>query len=305
MPKTARDPNVPVRIGLVGFGRLAQDYYVPALQSIAGAEVVGVVDPLEASLTQARILLPGTSAHTALDAWLQMDAVDALIVSSPPSHHLSAWRSASAHKLPVLMEKPFPLPNELSELREDEPWARLMVNFNRRFWPGYEQLRNWIQKGACGDFESATIRLITDAKKWSTVTQHRFEPGEGGALCDLGFQVADLTMHLFGQAVVSVRAERANDSDILHLEFGLENGSAVHCEVGYADTNCEAVVIRGSERVLRSDNPNYMVWMDRPERAMKGLKRVGDFMALATRGFFRSRSMLRFTVKAAIESFVD
>ncbi|MCH9675594.1 MAG: Gfo/Idh/MocA family oxidoreductase [Gammaproteobacteria bacterium] len=295
----------------MGFGRLAQDYYVPAMQAIPNVQVTGVVDPLAKSLAQARVLLPEAQSETDLDGWLRSAALDALVVATPPSQHLSDWRSACNAGLPVFMEKPFPLPNEVSQLTENEPWDKLMVNFNRRFWPGYLRVKELIEEqralGTAGAAH-ATIRLRTNAAKWSTVTTHRFDEQEGGALCDLGYQATDLATHLFSQSVKAVQAARtgAGPDEAVSMKLVLVDDTVVDCEVGYGDTNSEQVIVRTARGEIRSDNPNYLVWHHTSDAAIaKALRRAADFGALAYRGFFRNRSMLRYSVYVALRRFVD
>ena len=47
-----------LRIGLVGFGRLARDYYLPAFRTLDGCRLVGIADPLPASRAAASASLP-------------------------------------------------------------------------------------------------------------------------------------------------------------------------------------------------------------------------------------------------------
>src|SRR3954468_2113775 len=144
----------PFRLGLAGFGRLARQYYCPALRGLEGVGQVLVADPLEASRDAARREVPaarvfsdaaplvGPGARVFSDAADRLaQKPDALIVATPPSTHLALWSAAVRAGVPVLMEKPFVL---LGELAKATGTAReqslLMIDFNRRFWRPYQRV---------------------------------------------------------------------------------------------------------------------------------------------------------------------
>ena len=118
------------------------------------------------------------------------------------------WRGACQRGIPVFMEKPFLLRDEIAhieELRAATP--RLMINFNRRFWPTYQSLRNRVHSGEIGTLKHAEFVLHVNIAKWCSVTQHRLYPSEGGALFDLGSQILDLARTIVGQEPVSLEAK--------------------------------------------------------------------------------------------------
>lgn len=297
-----------LRVGLVGFGRLAQDYYVPALRASPWPLRLAVADPGANSLKAAQRLLPGASRYQDHQELLAREALDALLVASPPSTHLAVWRAASALNLPVFMEKPFPLSHELGHIDPADPaWSRLMVDFSRRFWPPYRQIAGLVGAKRVGPVVSARFRLQVDPQPWSTVSDHRSQPGEGGALHDLGSQILDLAVMIIGEAPQHVRAARATTArgECYQIELDFPGGAIAQCEFGYAERGEESVCVRGEQGVLSLDNPNFAV---HPLHGRSKLARLGrrgvDLATLGYRGLYRSRSMLRYSVREALMNFL-
>ncbi|HYJ80696.1 MAG TPA: Gfo/Idh/MocA family oxidoreductase [Longimicrobiaceae bacterium] len=293
----------PPRLAIVGFGRLARSYYLPALRGLGHPGPVAVADPLAASRAAAGAALPGVPVYAAARELLAAQAPDAVLVASPPSTHLETWNEAAAAGVAVFMEKPFLLAHQLAAFAAPAPGgAPLMVDFNRRFWPPYRRVAELVRGGRAGAIQAATLRLHADAARWSTVTSHRQAPGEGGALHDLGSHLLDLAWVVFGREPSAVRA-RQSGAD-LHVALGLEGGLTVACEMGYTSGNREQVEIRGSHGTIRVRNPNGAVhFHPAGSRRPHALDRVEDAATLVTRALL-GRTMLRESVRAALGEFL-
>lgn len=297
-------------LGIIGFGRLAQGYYVPALRALPGALQISVADPLEQSRAAARERLRGVRTYTDYHELLQRERLDAVLVASSPSTHLEVWNEAAARKLPVFMEKPFLLAGELNRIdRTDPAWQRLMVNFNRRFWPPYCRLSQWTRDGSIGRLFHAKFTLKSDISAWSTVSTHRLADGEGGVLYDVGSPVLDLVDMMFNEQPTEIMARQSRSSSLygqLQLELHYDSDLAVECDLAYGNRNQESVMICGAGGRLRLDNPNYCVWLERqPSALSKSIRGCCNTAVLGYRGVFRGRSMLRYTVHASIAKFIE
>jgi predicted dehydrogenase len=217
------------------------------------------------------------------------------------------WRQAAARGVPVFMEKPFLLAPELDRVNPaDRSWAALMVDFNRRFWPGYERIARLIRAGAVGRPLQAALTLQASVLAWSPAGGHRLAEGEGGVLYDLGSHVLDLAAFMFCESPSTLAALRrappgTREAVDLRLEFA--SGLVAECRLAYAKKNRESVWIRGAAGALRLDDPNFLVWGER--RAGLGpLTAPCNLAALAWRAVFRSRSMLRYSIARALAQFV-
>jgi predicted dehydrogenase len=121
---------------------------------------------------------------------------------------VAIWNAAAARRLPTFMEKPFGLSGELERV-ESLPATRrlLMPDFNHRFWPGFQMLRELCLRGRIGTVERADFTLRVNIGPWNSVTSHRLPPDEGGALYDLGSSQLDLIEYVFREKIVSVHAQ--------------------------------------------------------------------------------------------------
>lgn len=297
-----------LRLGLAGFGRLAREYYLPALEKLDGARLVAVADPLAESRAAAAGRLPWVAVHSDHRAMLEGAELDAMLVASPPSTHLRAWNDAAARGLPVFVEKPFVLLGQLQEI-DGGPAARLlMVDFNRRFWPTYRRAGELLRGGELGNPVEVEFQLHADVISWSTVTRHRFSEEEGGILHDLGGHAIDLAVSLLGKEPGSVAAEMSSErwpNDRLRLALDFSDGSRFQCDLAWRDHNRERLAARGPAGRLRLADPNSVLHVVRSgARGSRAVDRVLDAAMFGYRALRRDRSMSRFSIASALASFV-
>jgi predicted dehydrogenase len=291
----------PFRLGIVGYGRLARQYYRPALRDLPQVDQLLVADTLEASLVAARRDLPRAQVF-ADPAELLAQRPDGVIIATPPSSHLPLWRAASRAGIPVLMEKPFVLRGELPAATGTPREQRLlMIDFNRRFWGPYRRVAELVQGGAIGEVTGAELVLEVNVRPWSAVTSHRLDPAEGGALYDLGSQTVDLATWLLGREPTAVKAVGSGDSVRIDLVF--PGDVVVRCSVGYGDRTSERVCIEGRRGRVRMADPNKVLHLERGGTSRWST--LSDLALLGCRGLLRSRSMSRRSIALAIETFVE
>jgi predicted dehydrogenase len=300
--------SAPLRLGLAGFGRLARSYYVPALRRMQGVRVSAIADPLPASRAAARAAFGGAPVGAGFGELLD-HALDAVLVASPPSTHLDLWDAVAAAGLPVFMEKPFVVRGQLPRVLAGGRERRLlMLDLNRRFWPPYRSIRDAVQSGAIGEVESVRVELQVDIRPWCTVTSHRLQAAEGGVLYDLGSQALDLACWIAGREASSVRAfcdSCGSAGDRIRLELSLRGGGLARCDLAYADHTFERVTVDGRLGRLWLSDPNMTVHQGPRNARASALDRARDLVAFGYRGLRRSRSMSRYSISAALESFVD
>lgn len=296
---------VMLRLGLVGFGRLARSYYLPALRRLPGAALMAIADPLEASRAAAAAAVPAAALCRGLDELLA-HRPDALLIATPPSTHLPLWNAAAAAGLPVFLEKPFVLAGELPRAAAAGR-ARLMVNFNRHFWPPYRRVRALVAGRSIGQAVSAEFALHVDLLPWCTVTRHRLSPDDGGVLHDLGSQALALVPWLLGAAPRTVEATLSSErwpDDHAMLRLGFADGSVATCDLAYDTRTYERLSVTGTTGRVRLEDPNMALHRDRiGARERRG--RLRDLAVYGYRGLRRSRSMARFSIHAALAAFLD
>jgi predicted dehydrogenase len=296
-----------VRLGLVGFGMLARDYYLPALRTLDGIRVVAVADPLLESRRAADARLDGVAVYSDHATMLERTSLDGALVASPPSTHLDVWSAAVARGLPVFVEKPLLLAGQLGWLPAGND-PRLMVDFNRRFWPVYARLRELMRAGAFGTPVHLEFGLHLDVRRWSGVTRHRLDAAEGGVLHDLGSHAIDLALELIGEEPDAVMAEicKADSTDDrVQLRLSFPSGSSASCDVAYGARTREWLVVHGPDKTARLADPNMALHIGRSDAARHPLVTWGiDAISLGYRACWRSRSMARASIRAALAAFV-
>lgn len=300
----------PLKIGIVGFGRLAQMYYVPALRRMGRQLEICVADPLESSRATAARTFADAQTFADYRRLLEAEPLHAVLVATPPSKHLEIWNTIKLHNLPVFMEKPFLLADEFEQIDTEDPaWQKLMINFNRRFWPAYRSLAHHVADGSLGRIKSARFVLKVNAEKWSEVSNHRAQAGEGGVLYDLGSQVLDLILITFCQYPVEIVAQRSGSgvlNEQIDIRLRFPDEIIVDCTLAYGSRNRESVVIEGENATLQLRDPNFLCWIERnPSIPGRLARSAADLAVLGYRGIFRSRSMLHYSVGASLETFFE
>jgi predicted dehydrogenase len=203
----------PVRIGLVGCGRLAEFGYIPAFRRAPAVALAGIAD-IDAS--RCRLLAPETPCYDNLQSLIRAKEIDALIVAAPTRFHLEYARCAAEAGIPSLVEKP-PGVNtkEAAALLSltPTPW----IGFNRRFEEGVMALKERFPDG-----RGFQLRLELQYRRttWKPFDMH------DDALLDLGPHLIDLARWLTASKVCSVRVQSLGER---HAEFelGLRGGQAV------------------------------------------------------------------------------
>ncbi len=287
-------------MGLIGFGKLAREFYVPVLRRHRAVRVVSVADPLAASRQAAVRAFPEAQIASAVDEVFAA-APDGLLIASPPASHLALWNRAADAGVRVFLEKPFVLPGELARTKPD-PASLLTVNLNRRFWPPYRRLAEWQRAGRIGALRRARFRLHVPVEPWCRVTAHRLDPREGGVLADLGSQMADLAHFVLGDLTGALRGELGQDRAAVEVERA--DGASIGIEVAYAGRALESIELEGSEGTLQIQNPNLAIHHGKNGGPGAPLRLLRDAIALAPRALQRSRTMTRFTIAASLGAFL-
>ena len=188
--------------------------HVEALRRI-GVQVRGVLGSTpDRGAARASALGVG-HAYPSLDAILDDPAVDVVHVTSPNHLHVpqaSAILAAGKH---VVCEKPLAMTAEESAGLVAQAAASGLVNavnFNIRFYPLHQHVRELVAAGELGDVRFVTGHYFQDWLLLETDWNWRLEPDKGGSLRavgDIGSHWLDLAQFLTGQQIVSVRADLA------------------------------------------------------------------------------------------------
>jgi len=154
-------------------------------------------------------------AYPSLEAILDDASVDVVHVTSPNHLHVPQTKQILGSGRHVVCEKPLAMTAaesaELVGLAANSGRVNA-VNFNIRFYPLHQHVRELVAGGGIGDVRFVTGHYFQDWLLLETDWNWRLEPDKGGSLRavgDIGSHWLDLATFLTGQPIVSVMADLA------------------------------------------------------------------------------------------------
>lgn len=143
----------PLKIGLVGIGRIGKIHLENLVYHLPNAEVVAVAEPLDEGQNFARNLNVSNISSDYQDL-LDHPEVDTIVICSPSDSHAEYVIRASNAGKSIFCEKPLELSLEKVQGILDITNANqtpLMVAFNRRFDKHFQRIRERVVSGDIGD----------------------------------------------------------------------------------------------------------------------------------------------------------
>lgn len=206
-----------VTIAVLGAGRIGA---VHAANLVANREVgqVRVLDPDPSAAAVAGAVVAASLEQA-------LDGADGAVVATPTAQHPEHVRAVAAAGLPVFCEKPISLDLVTSAAVVEEVAAAgvdLQVGFQRRFEPGFVELRRLVERGELGD-----VYLVRAAS-------HDHHPPHEGYLDHSGSIFRDMHIHdfdalpwLVGRPVVRVHAQGSVLIDDMYARHGDVDTAAI------------------------------------------------------------------------------
>ena len=194
-----------IKLGLVGFGKIARDQHVPAIAMTEGVELVAVASRNNH--------LEGLAAYTDIDALLAGEPdLDAVVLCQPPQVRYEAARRALAAGKHVFLEKP---PGAtLSEVEAlmalaDQRGVSLFASWHSRYAAAVGQARAW--------FEGRTLRRADiawkeDVRHWHPGQTWIFEAG-GFGVFDPGINALSILTEVIRDGVLLTEADLETPSN--------------------------------------------------------------------------------------------
>lgn len=262
----------PLRIGLLGAGRIAQTAHLPALAKASGARLACVHDP-SPMLAVGVAERYGVPACTTVEQLLHRDDVDAVLICTPDRTHLELASAALVAGKHVLLEKPM-----TSTVGEGEQLVRevtagelaLQVGFMKRHDPGVRYAAHAVRE-RIGRILSASLwyRVMASARAEveanhgpSVIVDEAVRERERAVKADAsrylldthGSHLLDSVRNLVGEPdALSAREGRVQDDRTWHVEGLLPDGGLVHAElsVNVHGSWDEGAVIHGERGTVR------------------------------------------------------
>lgn len=184
-----------VRVGVIGTGQMG-GIHARAAQDADGAALVAVGGGSRAAGLGERL---GVPAEPTAEALLARDDVDAVVVATPHTTHLSLVEAAAARGQHVLLEKPMGLSLADCDRMIDactSAGVTFMVAHISRFLPAVAQAHRLVADGVIGETRMVTAERLVDGYPNSGWP---LDPAEGTAFLDWGSHGCDLMRWLLGE----------------------------------------------------------------------------------------------------------
>lgn len=231
---TPDSPAPPIRLAIVGLGKIARDQHHPAIAGNAGFDLVATVSPDAPGL-------PGVPHFADFDSLLAHGpAIDAVALCTPPQvrHDLAA--AALGRRLHVLLEKP---PGatlaEVRALREqaETAHATLFAAWHSRYADGVAPARAWLAGRTIG---KVSIVWREDVRVWHPGQAWIWEPG-GLGVFDPGINALSIATHILPNRFFLERGtldipENRAAPIAADLHFRDTTGAPIHMDLDWRQT---------------------------------------------------------------------
>ena len=224
----------PIRIAIVGIGKIARDQHVPAIRGNGAFSLAATVNPHDAGL-------PGVPHHASLDALLaQGPAVDAVALCTPPQVRYDLAAQALGRGAHVFLEKP---PGatlaevEALKTQADKVGATLFAAWHSRFAAGVAPARAWLAERR---IDKVSIIWREDVRVWHPGQAWIWQPG-GLGVFDPGINALSIVTHIlprpfFLKDATLVLPENRAAPIAADLVFRDTAGAPIHMDLDWRQT---------------------------------------------------------------------
>ena len=200
-------PTDELGIGIVGYGQHGGMGWLHATASegTAGLHLAAIAETNPARLEDAGARFPTAGLHTDIAGLLRDDAVDVVVIATPPSTHHQLARQALEAGRHVVVEKPlcFTAAEADDLLATATDVDRLLtVHQNRRWDADYRAIRRLVAEGTLG--EVFNVETFVGGFEHPCRLWHSEVSVSGGRLYDWGAHLIDQQLRLFDAQPVSV-----------------------------------------------------------------------------------------------------
>jgi predicted dehydrogenase len=189
----------PLRIGIIGYGKIARDQHAPSIAGLPRFE-------LAATVSRGGAGAPGVPCFTSHGEMLREAQLDAVAICTPPSARYAIARDCIAAGLHVLLEKPPAVTlGEIEDLAclAEAAQVTLFATWHARYNDGVAAAAEALAGQGVASME---IVWREDVRKWHPGQQWIWEPG-GFGVFDPGINALSIATHIFPGALFVRAAE--------------------------------------------------------------------------------------------------
>ena len=152
-----------IRLGIIGTGGIVGMLHIPAYLKMPEIEIVGLADPNPDGIAAAKepnpslADVPEYADHREL---LDREKPDAVLIASPHKFHSPQMIDAMEAGCHVQTEKPAgtgPAAVQAVIDKRDETGKIVIVSYNRRFIPIYQEIVNSLREGEIGEVHGISL----------------------------------------------------------------------------------------------------------------------------------------------------
>lgn len=202
------EKKMPVRIGLVGAGRMGWDHAERIHWQIPQAELSAVCSVVPAELERVKREFGTPVLYDDYHSMLAEEQLDAVAIASPVAFHVDQIAAALAAGKHVFCEKPLGVDvadcKRAVEIIKDYPQLKVMIGFMRRFDDSYAHAKQRIDEGAIG--KPIMVRCCSIDSVSMIDTFLPFAKNSGGVFSDTMVHDFDLVQWLCNDEITMVHA---------------------------------------------------------------------------------------------------
>jgi len=256
----------PIRIAVIGMGKIAHDQHLPAIKASPAFELTATVSPDDGGIE-------GVPHFANIDEFLANGPqTDAVVLCTPPQvrHDLAA--AAIARDMHVFLEKP---PGAtLSEVKALERDASthgvtLFAGWHSRYAAGVAPARAWL---ATRTVLHATITWREDVRIWHPGQEWIWEPG-GLGVFDPGINALSIATHILPRPIFLTEAllkRPANRAAPIAAQLALRdsNGTPVTMDLDWRQTGPQTwdIIVETTDGTLKLSQGGSVLTL--PHRGM-------------------------------------
>ncbi len=194
-----RKNDAPLKIGLIGLGKIAVDQHIPAVRANPKLELVAGCSPHN----RPEGIRAYPSLAEMLDAHPEIEAVS--ICTPPQIRHAIAREAIAAGKHVFLEKPPAATLGEAEAIRHlaEERGVTLLASWHSRFAPAVQAARDWITQRP---LKQVRIVWKENVRQWHPGQDWIFAPG-GMGVFDPGINALSILTHLLGDSMMVKQAD--------------------------------------------------------------------------------------------------